>query len=123
MSVTARILFTLFPCNGGRSTRSVEKDAGTQDHSWVQGELLSSIASNEDVLFYWSRLSADADEEDAQTLLKMVVELWVTIRGFAFASSWMNSLHAEIICTSPFINAEIKVICLRSKWQALLSKP
>ena len=53
-------------------------------------KLLSSIASNEDVLFYWSMLSADADEEDAQTLLKMVIELWVTIRGFAFASSWIE---------------------------------
>ena len=33
------------------------------------------------------------------------------------------TLHAEIIYTSPFINAEIKIICLRSKWQVLLSKP
>ena len=35
----------------------------------------------------------------------------------------VNTLHAEIIYTSPFINAEIKIICLRSKWQALLIKP
>ena len=35
----------------------------------------------------------------------------------------INTLHAEIIYTSPFINAEIKIICLRSKWQVLLSKP
>ena len=34
---------------------------------------------------------------------------------------FLNTLHAEIICTSPFINAEIKIICL--KWQVLLSKP
>ena len=57
-------------------------------------KLLSSIASNEDALFYWSMLSADADEEDAQTLLKMMIELWVTIRGFAFASSWIE-LHKQ----------------------------
>ena len=53
-------------------------------------KLLSSIASNEDVLFYWSMLSADADEEDAQTLLKMIIELWTTIRGFAYVSSWIE---------------------------------
>ena len=53
-------------------------------------KLISSIASNEDVLFHWSVLTADAEEEDAQTLLKMVIELWVTIRGFAFASSWIE---------------------------------
>ena len=33
-----------------------------------------------------------------------------------------NSLHVEMICTLPFINAEINVISLRSKWQALPSK-
>ena len=36
---------------------------------------------------------------------------------------YINSLHAEMIYTSPFINAEINVISLRSKWQALPSKP
>ena len=34
----------------------------------------------------------------------------------------INSLHTEIIYTSPFINAEIKFISQRSKCQALLSK-
>ena len=34
-----------------------------------------------------------------------------------------NFLHAEIIYTSPFINAEIKFISQRSKCRALLSKP
>ena len=57
-------------------------------------KLLGSIGSNEDVLSLWRSLSADADEEDAQTLLKMVIELWVTIRGFAFASSWIE-LHKQ----------------------------
>ena len=33
------------------------------------------------------------------------------------------TLHAEVIYMSPFINAEIKFISLRSKCQALLSKP
>ena len=44
-------------------------------------KLLSSIGSSEDVLFYWSMLSADADEDDAKTLLKMVIEhnLWFCI--------------------------------------------
>ena len=36
-------------------------------------KLLGSIGSNEDILSHWRSLSADADEEDAQTLLKMVI--------------------------------------------------
>ena len=35
----------------------------------------------------------------------------------------LNTLHAEIISMSPFINMEIKIISWRSKWQALLCKP
>ena len=35
--------------------------------------------------------------------------------------AFLNTLHIEIIYT--FINAEIKIIWLRSKWQVLLSKP
>ena len=44
----------------------------TPTHKTMDGfkqKLLNSIALNEDVLFYWSMLSADAGEEDAQTLL------------------------------------------------------
>ena len=42
---------------------------------------------------------------------------------FKQAIQSFNSLHAEIIYTSLFINVEIKLISQRSKCQALLSKP
>ena len=47
----------------------------------LEQKFLSSIGSNEDVLFYWSMLSADAGEDDAKTLLKKVIEhnLWFCI--------------------------------------------
>ena len=32
-------------------------------------------------------------------------------------------LHAEMVCTLLYINVEINVISLRSKWQALPRKP
>ena len=35
----------------------------------------------------------------------------------------LNSLHAEMVCTLPFINAEINFISLKSKWQSLPRKP
>ena len=38
-------------------------------------KLLSIALLRMNVLFYWSMLSTDADEEDIQTLLKMVIEL------------------------------------------------
>ena len=82
--------YTLFHAMEEEVRNHLRKTPAHKITDGFKQKLLSSIASNEDVLFYWSMLSADADEEDAQTLLKMVIELWVTIRGFAFASSWIE---------------------------------
>ena len=45
---------------------------------------------DEDVLFYWAMVSADWEEEESRALLSMIVDLWITIRGFSFASTWME---------------------------------
>ena len=47
----------------------------------------SAVLNNEDVLFHWCMLAAGTDDADANKLLKMIVELYVTIRGFSFATS------------------------------------
>ena len=49
-----------------------------------------AITENEDVQFFWSILSADWEEKSASVLLQMVVSQWVKIRGFSYASSWME---------------------------------
>ena len=38
---------------------------------------------------------------------------WVTESGVTCLILVFNTFHTEIIYTSPFINAEIKIICLR----------
>ena len=46
------------------------------------------------VLFYWSMLSIDTDihsPEDADELLKAVIKLWVTIRGYSLTAAWLRS--------------------------------
>ena len=41
--------------------------------------------------FYWSLLSHDIDDlEKSKALLLEIVQLWVTIRGFSMASSWLE---------------------------------
>ena len=47
-----------------------------------------SVIANDDVLFHWCLLSFETDDEDATQLLRMLVDLWITIRGFSFLSSW-----------------------------------
>ena len=48
------------------------------------------MIEDEDVAFYWSMLSADWEECDSQALLELVVNMFVTIRGFSFASAWVE---------------------------------
>ena len=40
------------------------------------------LCQDDNVLFYWSMVSADWDEDESEALLSMVADLWVTIRGF-----------------------------------------
>lgn len=49
------------------------------------------VCEDEDVQFYWSMLSLDIDtEQNAALLLKEIVELWLTIRGFSIAGQWLE---------------------------------
>ena len=43
-------------------------------------------------IHFWSMLSVDIEEEqDALELLRTIIQLWITIRGFAMTSTWMES--------------------------------
>ena len=47
---------------------------------------MEKMLHNEDVLFYWSMISADWEEE-GDVLLQMIIEHWVTVRGFSYTSA------------------------------------
>lgn len=53
-------------------------------------ELQVKITSNDDVKFLWSLVSAGWEEEEGQALLEQIVDLYVTVSGFSFASGWME---------------------------------
>ena len=48
------------------------------------------IHKGEDVEFYTCMLFSVVDEGVASTLLNSTIKLWVTMRGFSFASSWIE---------------------------------
>lgn len=64
-------------------------------HEGYKSTVVKAISENEDVAFYWCMLTADISSDDANTLLHMLVELWVTIRGFSFASGWIEVYKQE----------------------------
>lgn len=49
-----------------------------------------TLVENEDVQFLRSLISADWEEASASVLLEMVVNQWVKIRGFSYASAWVE---------------------------------
>ena len=51
----------------------------------VKDKLTDRICKNDDVLFYWATIASDWEENEANALLQiMLVEHWVTIRGYSF---------------------------------------
>ena len=56
----------------------------------MKATLMEAVTSDEDVLFFWTILAAEWEEEEEQALLPMLTELWITIRGFSFAKSFLE---------------------------------
>ena len=51
--------------------------------------------------FYWTMLSIDIEsEEQAVKLLKEIIGLWVTIRGFSIAGTWIEQYMQANKCVS-----------------------
>ena len=53
-------------------------------------ELEKKVLEDEEVLFAWSIASVELDDKTSAILLKMIVELWLTIRGFSFAGAFIE---------------------------------
>lgn len=57
--------------------------------------MTESILSNEEVQFHWTVVGTDWEEKESVALLELLVDLFATIRGFAFVSSWMELRKQE----------------------------
>ena len=64
---------------------NAHKLTDTSKHS-----LIRAINENEDVMFQWCIMTAGAKDGDATLLLHMIVELYITLRGFSFAASFIE---------------------------------
>ena len=49
-----------------------------------------AIKSSERVHCYWMPISEEWDCEESEVLFKMIVDFWVTMRGFSFSSDWVE---------------------------------
>ena len=53
-------------------------------------QVIDLMLNDENVLFVWALASASWQEEDSNVLLQMIVEHWVTLRGFSNAKSLLE---------------------------------
>ena len=53
-------------------------------------ELTQKISASEDVQFQWCMIAVDMSEDVAQTLLNMIIDMWVTVRGFLFVKCYLE---------------------------------
>ena len=54
-------------------------------------EIVDDVLSHPDVQFSWTLVCTDLADEDLEAeLMKHMVELWLTIRGFSAVGSWME---------------------------------
>ena len=54
-------------------------------------DVLQSLLSDEDLLFSWTLVTSEFDDEDlSEELLHMVVNLWLSIRGHSAAGAWLE---------------------------------
>ena len=51
---------------------------------------MSMITANEDVRSQWAEVSAECEPEESRILFARITDLWVTMRGFSYASAWME---------------------------------
>ena len=48
------------------------------------------VVSNEDVQFYWCIVLAQYQQKHETLLLKEIAMQWITVRGFAYTSGWIE---------------------------------
>ena len=58
------------------------------DDGLEKDKVTNVIYDDNKVQYFWSMMSfIDIDEESSERLLKDIIRLWITVRGFSYASS------------------------------------
>lgn len=78
---------------------------GKRDDEDLKISIVNSVASDENIQFYWTILSVDIESEDQAILvLKQVIGTWLTVRGFSIAGAWLD----KYLCISKTSTAKKK---------------
>ena len=56
----------------------------------LKNSFLVKLVANDEVQFHWSIASAAFDVDEHENVLRMIAKLYLTIRGFSYASAWVE---------------------------------
>ena len=56
----------------------------------IRHVITQHIISDDEVLFYWSTIAYNWDDEVSDVLLQMITDQWMKVRGFSHASAFME---------------------------------
>ena len=48
------------------------------------------IENDDEAAFYWSMISANWEMEESQALLQLIINHWITLRGFSLTGAFME---------------------------------
>lgn len=69
-------------------TMNIEK-AHTMDDA-CRSKMRKAVESDDDVQFNWMLVAVDMDDEIEEKVFDLIVDKWITIRGFSFANSMLE---------------------------------
>ena len=58
----------------------------SNEHGLDRNKVTEILFEDNEVQFHWSMMTFDIDEKSSQKVLAEIIKLWVTIRGFRYAS-------------------------------------
>lgn len=82
-------LFTFF-CSVEQELRSHLHGKCASESDGIKEEVIQKVTENEEVVHNWSLVAANWEAEEASVLMDMMVQQWVTIRGFSYASAFLE---------------------------------
>ena len=80
-------------------TNHLKKSIGAtnDEETGAKAAIVDFVSRDGEVDLYWSKLSSDIlDDSHCMELLKEVIGLWLTIRGFSITKTWIEDYKREL---------------------------
>lgn len=82
-----------------------------EEHRIDRDKVLEAMHEDNEVQFHWSLITAELDDESSEDVLKEVIKLWLTIRGFRYVSAIVEEYkrsHDETLKRKKALRKELK---------------